>query len=246
MTVLQLKNLIAKNLGYTAASDLVLNTVDGGLASLNAARRKAEQIRDFKYSEVLADLSIATGGTLLSAATVSSTAISVKRVKDVLLPIASSEYIPVEFLTEEEWIDRRKRQVGRAAYSATATAAEMGISQTNPTAYMLGQTMLLAPASQFSFPVAAKISVVKFLADYTADGDTDFFTTYAPQYLQWQATLELNKWARRFAPKQEGNIDEKAIEEMAATELQSLLAWDDSIRQGTTTPPGTDATKAPK
>lgn len=242
ITVGNLKDLIAIYMGKSSASDLTINSFDVGMYALNAARRKAERLADFVYAEDDAALSIASSGTLITAATGLGTGEAVKRVTGVDLPV-SGDYITIEFLTDKEWGSRIQRQIGRQTYSSGSTLAQLGVSNGNPIAYQKGQKIYLVPASQFSFPVSARISVIKFLADYDANGDTDFFTQFAPEYLQWQAILEANKYFLRFSERQEGNIDEKAVGAMAEEALQTLLLWNASLVSDTSTPPETS--KAP-
>lgn len=236
-----LLDLIAIYLGRTAVSDLAINvgnTINVGYFGLNAARRKAERIADFRYAEINAALSIAaTTGTAISAATGLGTGATIKTVLGVDLPIAGGDYVPCEFLTEREWEARVRRQTGRSVYSAGATLAGLGVSNGNPIAYQQGQLIHLVPESQFGFPVAARLRVIRFMPDYSVVGDTDFFTQWAPEYLQWQALLEINKHFRRFVVKNEGNIDEAAIKATADEALQTLLAWNSSLDEGTSTPP---------
>lgn len=238
-TIGNLKDVISRYMGRTAAADLTVDGFDIGIFGINAARRKLERMVDLRYSEVRGDLSIATGGTLLTAATNVPTG-GVKRVVDIELPIAASEYVPIEFLTEREWRDRVRRHVGRQAYSAAATLVSLGIVQTNPLAYQRGQTIFLIPAADFTFPVACKINVIAFLTDYTANADEDFLTRWAPEYLQWEALLECNKYFRRFATKEmEATIDEDKIKGYRDEALRSVMAWNASIDLDTSTPPGT-------
>lgn len=162
--------------------------------------------------------------------------ISVKRVSNVLLPIAQGIYVPIEFLTNDEWNERVMRLVGREHYNSVKTAEEVGISQFNAVAYQQAQTIVLVPPSLFTFPVTAKLSIVKWLPDYVSTNDTDFFTQFAPDFLIWRAIVEINNYFKVFSPKTEGNIDQTFVQGMADAALQALIAWDMSITTGTTTP----------
>lgn len=239
-TVGNIKDFVARYMGRTTANDLTVNSFDIGLYAINGARRRAERLVDFRYSEIRGDLSIASAGTLLTAAANLGTGATVKRVVGVELPIAGGDYIPIEFLTQKEWRDRVRRQVGRAAYNPADTLTTLGIAQGSPVAYQQGQTIFLVPAS-ITFPVAAKINAIRFMPDYTGNSDEDFFTQWAPEYLQWQAVLEVNRYFRRFASKEmEVTVDEKEVGAYAKEALQGLLMWNASIDEGTSTPPGTD------
>lgn len=242
-TIGNLKDLIAIHLGRTTAADLTVNGFDIGMFALNSAKRKVERAIDFRYSEAEASISIASTGTLITSATGLDTGSRVKRVITIDLPVAASEYIPVEFLTLEAWRARLAQQIGNVVYNAAATIANLGVYQDHPIAYQEGQKLYLVPASQFNFPVVAKAHVVRFLPDYSDNANTDFFTEVAPEYLLWQAVLEANKHFQRFAPKQEGAIDEDAISTLAQEALSTLIAWNDGLNKGTSTPPGTGVPK---
>lgn len=162
--------------------------------------------------------------------------ISVKRVSNVLLPIAQGLYVPIEFLTNDEWNERVMRLVGRPHYNAVKTAEEIGISQFNAAAYQQAQSIFLVPPSLFTFPQVAKLSIVRFMPDYTAGTDTDFFTQYAPDFLIWRAIWEINNYFKVFVKRTEGNVDEVFVQGMADAALQAAIAWDNAIATGTTTP----------
>lgn len=162
--------------------------------------------------------------------------ISVKRVSNVLLPIAGGFYVPIEFLTNDEWNERVMRLIGREHYNSVKTAEEVGVSQFNAVAYQQAQTIVLVPPSLYTFPVAAKLSIVRWLPDYVNASDTDFFTQYAPDFLIWQAIKEINDYFKVYVARTEGNIKEDFVQGQADAALQALIAWDNAIATGTTTP----------
>lgn len=227
-----LKSLVA---GYLKqeVSDFTINGVDTLGVAINNARRAAERIHDFRYSETTASLSITANGASLTAATAVgwATLIPIKRVRRVSLPLAGGDHLPIEFMTVDDYLARIRRQTGRTAYSPANTLAAQGVSFTNPVAYQQGQSLFLAPASQFTFPVTATLDVVQFLPDYSADTDHDFIMDEASEYLQWQAIVEGNKYWKEFVQRQEGNLQEP--EEYAQMALASLIAWDESLSRST-------------
>lgn len=251
MTVLQLKQLMAVYLGRTLVSDLTLNGVDTALYALNAARRIAERSHDFKYAEDNAFISVGSTGaniiggcwdgpTLASPAAV----MQIKRIETALLPLTNGEYQPIEFMTQNELLNRVRRQTGRTLFNASKTLAQLGVSTENVILYQNGHSIYLYPTPASAITV--QLNSVRWMPDYTVDGDTDFFTLYAPEFLQWQAILECNKFWRRYVPKQESNIDEAAVQAMADAALQSLIAWDYSTTSGSSTPEEQTETVAPK
>lgn len=229
-TPADVETIMAVYLGRDIVTDLVLNGVDTGLWALNAARRIAERARDLAYSETTTTLSVATAGTLITTA-----GTPIKRIKSVLLPVASSGLQPIEFLTYEQYIARVRLQLGRLAFDPTKTLAQLGVGFENAFAYQVGQTLYVYGAT--SYPITATLDIVQWLPDYVTGAETDFILTYGKEFLQWQGILECNKFWRRFIPQQEGNIDEKEVQGMADTALQAFLAWDSYIAGGTSTPP---------
>lgn len=251
-TIVQIKTWLAAMSHRTTVSDLNPSNwtpagpnIDLGLAAINSARRYLERAHDFKYSEVNVFVSIpAAGGSLTACYATSAltgSTIGVKRVSSVQLPVASSGYQPIEFMTEDQWVARIRRQIGRQPYDATKTLAQLGVTtNANPVAYLQGQTICLDPSPGTT---TCQLNVTRWLADYTADADTDFLTLYAPEALQWQSLIELNKLFRVFVPKQESNVDEESLVKYRDEALQSLIAWDVSTCRGTSTP---DAQAPPK
>lgn len=245
MTIAELKTFIAVYMGRSTANDLILNGLDTALVALNSARRYLERAHNFKYAEVNAFVQIPpTGGSLTACFPVvalTGTLIGVKSVSSVMLPVASSGYQPIEFMTEDEWVARTRRQIGRQPYDANKTLAQLGVTTNmNPVAYQQGQTLFLDPSP--GSPIA-QLNVTRWMPDYVTN-ETDFFTTYAPEALHWQAIIECNKFWRRFVPKQESNIDEGEVQKMADTALASLIAWDVSTMKNTSTPEAQAPVKA--
>ena len=241
MTIADLKTFIAVYMGRTTSADLVLNSLDTALIALNAARRYLERAHDFKYAEknVFVSIPASTAGGLLTAchetSALTGTHVGVKRVSSVLLPVASSGYQPIEFMTEDEWVARTRRQIGRQPYDATKTLAQLGVTtNANPICYQQGQTLFLDPQPTPS-AIVAQLNVTRWMPDYVTS-ETDFFTDYAPEALQWRAILEANKFWRRYVPKQEANIDEAEVQKLADDALASLIAWDVSTCRNTSTP----------
>lgn len=157
----------AQNGTSLAPSDFIVGGVDYIDAAINSAKFLIQKERDFKYNEITASLSIASTGTDLSAATLNGSAVTIKRVKEVLLPIAGGNYIPIELLTDDRFFTRLKASIGRQRYDSTATLEDLGIGDDNPVAILNGSFVQLFPADQFTFPVAAQLNAVRFLPDYT-------------------------------------------------------------------------------
>lgn len=227
-TIGTIRSLIAGYMKRTDVADFTINSVDTSYIALNNARKYAERMHNFVHSQANTTLAIASTGTTITS--------TIKTIQHVALPVAGGEYMPIEFLTDQEWTDRVKRLMGRAAYTPASTLTQLGFTQTNPVAYQQGSKLYLAPASQFTFPVTVQLDVVNWLSDYTGDSDTDFITTYGSDFLMWQGVLELNKYWKQFTARTEGNVNEEEVAQFRDTALAALIQWDQSLMMGTSTP----------
>lgn len=180
----------------------------------------------------------APNGSFTGTATLAgeSEFIGIKRIQNVLLPLADGDLVPIEFLTNDEWLARVQRLIGRSAWTPGLTLYQLGVAANNGTCYQQGQALYLVPVSQFTFPVQATLSCIQWLPDYTQNTDTDFIVQYGPEYLQWQGIIEGNKLLKTFVQRREGNLDETNLQAESDYALQALIAWDNNIRDGTATP----------
>ena len=168
--------------------------------------------------------------------TVGTAGVSIKRVATVALPV-SGGYWPIEFLSNDEWLGRLRRGIGRQAYDSSKTLSGLGVATNNPLAYQNGQIIYLWPET-LTLPITAQLNAVRWMPDYTAGTDTDFFTQFGHDALLWHAVLSLNKMWRRFVDRQEQNVDEAAVQKLADEAAQAMIAWDVSTARGTSTPAG--------
>lgn len=175
--------------------------------------------------------------TGVATVAVTTAPLTIKRISTISLPIAGGDYEPIEFLTNDEFLGKVRRQIGRQNYDTTKALADLGVSWLNPFAYQNGNVIYLQP-STLPLPITAQLNCVRFMPDYVTGTDSDFFTIYGTEYLQWQSIVELNRYFRRFIPKSESNVDETAVEQSAAQALQAFIEWDESIARATTTPSG--------
>lgn len=175
-------------------------------------------------------------GTLFAA--VNNTAsVGVKRVQAVELPLSDGTFLPIEFLDNNTWIARIQRAVGRTPFNPKTTLAQLGVSNLNPIVYQQAQSLFLYPPDQFTFPLTnVKLNVVQWMPDYAIDTDSDYFCQYAPDFLQWGAILELNRFWKEFVSRQEGNITDEQIQTNYTAAWHALIQWDSSIKKGTNTP----------
>lgn len=172
-----------------------------------------------------------TGAPVVTAA---YSTVGVKRVQFVGLPLKDGTSQPIEYLDNDTWISRTKRQIGRQPYNSAMTLYEMGAWSDNPLAYQNAQSLFLYPPNQFTFPVVGvALNVLQFLPDYVTGDETDFFVQNAPDFLQWGACLEINRLWKEFVSRQEGNITDEQIKTNYVAAWNALIQWDISIKGGT-------------
>lgn len=182
MNLSQLRSQIAAFHRKTTAAfnaTYTIDSIDIITPAINAAQRKAQNLIEFEYSMIDADLVIGTTlqGDLSTAKLAgTSTAVSIKCVQHVELPVAGSQYFPIEFLIDNTQGDRIKRQAGRQSYDPALTLADIGVGDIAPYAWQQGQVIKFGPASQFTAAAVAtgftaRLSAVKFLPEYV-DGNT--------------------------------------------------------------------------
>jgi hypothetical protein len=248
MTLLDLKHQIAAYFQLSVDAFTVnVGTVGSPVyhdiltPAINTARLKAEREHDFQYSKTTVNLAIPSGGassgvSIANATLIGDGAVSVKRIRNVLLPLAGNTFFPCEFLLHDEYIKRQRRQIGRDLYDSSKTLGQYGLQVTNPVAYIEGQILRFDPPAIFTGSTTVRLAIVRFMPDYTTNTDTDYFIQYGFEYLQWQSVLEVNKVWRRFAPRQEGNIDEGNVEALAAQAMANFVQWDIGLTANTSTP----------
>ena len=177
------------------------------------------------------------GGSFTGTATVATAtgAVLIKNIDNVLCPI-SPGYVPIEFLSQETWMERVRRQICRGPFTPTNSLAQYGFALQNPVAVQQGQQLFLYLPEQFSYPVTVQLDALQFMPDYVNSGDTDFFLQIAPEFMMWQGILECNKLTKSFVQRREGNLEEPNIEAFAQQAFQSLIEWDQSISGNTGSP----------
>lgn len=113
MTILEIKTVIAGLLDLTnGVGDLIIQGQDFGLIALNHVRRQAELNHDFEFQRKLVQVTVdgSTGGSLGSAVLVSdgTTAVTVKSIIDMGLLDTDNNFIPVEWTTTTESLERQR------------------------------------------------------------------------------------------------------------------------------------------
>lgn len=164
-----------------------------------------------------------------------SNAVLIKNIDNILCPITGG-YAPIEYLTQETWMERVRQQIGRQPFTPANTIGQYGLALQNPVAVQQGQQIYLYLPNQFTYPITVQLDALQFMPDYVSNSDTDFFLQVAPEAMIWQGILECNKLTKSFVQRREGNLEEPNLEAFAQQAFQSLIEWDLSISQMTGSP----------
>lgn len=235
-------------LPITAAGGNIINATNGVIqTSGSLIIGKTYQITAFSAGDNFTNVgaaSNATGVIFKATGTTPTTwsngsalqgSLNLKRVCNVLLPISGPSYLPIEFLTQDRWNARLRQMTGRQTFAAGNTLAQYGIYIENGIAVQQGQVISLY-GPNVTLPITAQLDAIQFMPDYTLGTDQDFFCVASPEFLQWQAILDGNKLWSQFVPLQQGAVVEESVQQFASEALQSLIAWDVSVQEGTNPP----------
>jgi hypothetical protein len=242
MTVGQLKTAITDYLQITfrpsseADNDAgILSKGDSlALISLNNARKTAERIHDFLCADDRAVLSVSSAGSNLSGALkwvpggTPVDAISVKSIKGGWLSDSSGNpSVAVNVISSSRmWTEMNEQRSAGSIDRYPSDPVEDGMIYESYL-YFLGEVVGLHPVPTDTTDVILDIS--KWMDDYVADGDTDWFTIHASDYLMWAGIVEVNHIFQTFVPRQEGSLAPPTASRDRA--LQQLIAFDSYRRE---------------
>lgn len=188
------------------ASSFVYGSLDYLAQAINMARKASERKRDFEVCRVQAQLTVdQTTGTDISGAVLASdgtTPVSVKTVKFAWVPDHNGTlYYPIRVITREKYVHMLDRAVQSHDFDrAPSTTSYNELLLSSPFLVREGDTVYLAPVSETaygSYPtVVVKMDVIKWLADYSATTDTDFFLTHCAEYMLFKTVSLLQPFLK--------------------------------------------------
>lgn len=208
----------------------VIGTSDLLALAINMSRRETERRRDFEMSKVQARLSvnIASGASLANAVLASDgiTAVVVKTVHKAFLPISDgSGYFPVQVISRakhNQQLERYYDQVQKLEDAAT----QVGMPVDYFALVRMANDVYLIPSDTTAYSGSTSITVlldiVKWLPDYTANGDTDFLLEYCTSYMLLQTVYILN-------PMLKEDVRVPITERQLDRAWHSVIAWDSNL-----------------
>jgi len=199
MTYGNFKKYTAAFLQRTAAS-FVSDTTDILGIAINQARRALERMKDFEMSRTAVLITLNTDGSasLLSTAVLESneaTGVDVKSLKKAFIASSSGAWLPIDIVSRDVHVERVKRAAGSPTATNLSEADEIALSE-RYTIVRFGLSVYIVPAGAANYldsaTVQVKLDAIRWLADYSADEDTDFVLTYCPDLLLMQTVKWLN------------------------------------------------------
>ncbi len=233
---MELRDIKASAAAYLGrkTEDLTVNNVDLGLAAMNQVRLLAELNHDFGFTRKLLTLDVSsdTGGSLENATIygTSDAAPTVKTIVDVGQFDEVGNFIPVEWTTTQESLDRQRMDnpgtIVRYPTDGQAVCGPIGWRRF----VFAGDKIYFFPKAQDVTVFTLGIIAYTFTTDWVDDDLKDESTAGAPwklqgqQYLLWATIVQLNNLFKEFVPRQEGNLPPPQT--LADAGLASLIQWD--------------------
>lgn len=215
MTYAQFKSLVEATM---IRNSTLLATGDAIKTAVNSAKLSAQLIHDFEYCRdtVTFSVNLTTGAALSSAVSTSDgvTARNVKRVEAAAL----SGGQPLWMVDQVGYRRMLRRQAGR-------TVDENDPPPTAPyVAYLVTQNnkIFLRGSSLSGTAVTVRADVVYYLADFSADNDTDFFLDKGLDWMLMAVAQRLNFFLKD---------DERIPVNLALMDRRwsELMTWDGSL-----------------
>lgn len=242
MTVGQLKAVVAGYLKKPVSEFVVgsgATSTDLLLLALNNARKVAEKFFDFSICRKRGYLSVTTNGdwTAPTWFTTPSPTVTMRKVKNWYLRVegtgASGEFGGTDRVLRAITKDQQVALYRRQDYLNYPSIANDRYPADSDSPFidqpLLGQTYVVVDGRRFQLdpePTTAQIVVLDgyyWWNNWTADADTDWWTTTAEEFLMYRAMVEANRLNQMFTGNHEGNLPPPTKEaDRALAELVSL------------------------
>lgn len=229
MKLIEIKTAIASYFELpNGIADLTVNDQDLALLTFNQVRRTAELQHDFEFSRRLVKVTVdgVVGGSLDEAVLYSDseTAVEIKTVNDIGMFDDDGNFIPVEWTTVVESLERQRNDNPRRVPRYR--------TDDGPTQVPRGQgRFALSGENIFRFPKDSGVDfelgleVYAFSPDWAnLNADADPWTKHGSQFLMWKSVVQLNHLFKHYVFRQEGNLPPP--EKLADEGLEAFIAWD--------------------
>lgn len=183
------------------AGDFVFGSVNILKGAINRARKYAEKRNEFDFTKVPARLSsvpLTTGALISTATDLSGNSLSVKQIERAWTADGSYNKLQfLEFMDYQSYQNRLQRR-GLNYFEGTLHPLSNTTSAMSnplpPTLMQHGERVYIMPEDQQIWgtsPVNLRLDVVRWMPDYSADADTDFFLTHGEDWMLYRSLIEL-------------------------------------------------------
>lgn len=214
-----------------STTDFVVGSTDLLSLAVNMARKNIERKKDFELAKCLADVTMTVGQSVaLSTAVISgtATAVSVKTILRAQLSTDGTTFFPIGYVSR----DMHMRRVARN-YEDLTTLDEVAQAQPTKTnrfqLVRFGEDVYMSPSDTDSYndvsTLYVRMDVVKWLPDYSVDGDTDFLMEHCVDYLM----LETFRYLQLFLKE---DVRLNVSDDQWRVAWQAVVAWNDNLVVG--------------
>jgi len=212
------------------ATEFVQGAVNVLGLAVNHARQWAEKQRNFELCKVsikVPAVNLSTGAAL-STATIfpGGAAVTIKCLERAFIPFSNqADVFPVELIGRDAYVKRMGRRFDNAystQYDGPTSAVQEGRYHTFAVLQQ-AQQIFVVPNNPSAFGGSSTVDVyfdaVKWLPDYSADGDTDFFLSTCEEFMLYRTIYQLNAFLKE---DQRVAISAKMLEDAWDT----VIKWD--------------------
>lgn len=214
-------------------------TVDGqdclGVA-INAARKFSERIVDFENNRVRGQIviNLANGTDVSAVTTLAGGALAVKTIKAATVDYDDQTTLPLDLIARADHLNRVKRRLDVTLRDETQRSIGDRVLTPALSLVRFGSLLYLSPNTAQSFgstegatTVTVGLDVIKWMPDYSADGDTDFLLEHCYDYLTLRTVQMLNAFL-----KEDVRIPVNQV--LLDHAWKSVRIWDTKLLDGAT------------
>lgn len=223
MNFVEVKKTVAAYLSRPT-SVFVVDGVDLLSNAINLARKHAEKLIDFEFNKARAKLpsvSVSTGALFSSIVDLDGNPIRTKGIERAWVTDSSlARRQPLEILSSNAWESRLARRFDQTDPRLDPPSREIA----SPTLILHGDRLYVEPSTMYGTgtTVDLRLHVVKWLPDYSADGDTDFILDIGAEWIIYRSIQQLN-----FHLKEDQRLELQA--QVVADAWESLRRWNNSV-----------------
>jgi len=204
MTYGNFKKFVLAYVKRTAAH-LTVDSIDCLGVAINSARKYSERLVDFEVNRVRAKvvIDLANGTDVSAITTTAGGPISVKTIKAATVSYSEDLDIPLDLISRAAHLNRTKRTLDASLRDVKATEEDY-IEVPSLSLVRLGTLLYLSPNTASSYSatpttattVTVGLDVIKWLPDYSADNDTDWFLTDCYDYMVFRTVQMINAFLK--------------------------------------------------